>query len=147
MSSPHDQFRKVWRVPAELREDVRGEVLDVLRGNHDISTRGRVTRERYEVSWDGHGRLFVRWGDEPHAPGTWLMLEGRSRWESLVRQLELIEVSERKVHRMTLEVDVIPGVEFELDDEDLEVMEYALAKIYGHMIRVHLTLGEGEQEG
>lgn len=137
MSSGHELTRQVWWIPAELREPIYGVLFDVLAGRHDTSERGRVEGAGFAVSWDGHGRLFVRWGDG--GAGRRIMVEGRSYWRGLLDRLEQVEASRREVHGLRLEVGVMPGVEFEFDDDDLGRMTHALGDLYGHRVNARLT--------
>lgn len=137
MTGIHELTRQVWKIPPEVRVPIHDAVLEVLAGTHDTSERGRLEGDGFTVSWDGHGRLFARWGEG--RAGQRIMVEGRSHWRGFFNRLQQVLASETRRRRLRLEVDVTPVVEFELDDDDLGAMAHQLGEQYGHQIRATLT--------
>lgn len=141
--SATDLSRKAWQIPGELRADLLETLRDVMRGKHgETSVRGVVEAPGLRISWDGHGVMFVRWG-EMRSRDT-IMVSGRSRWKSLAERLEMMIESENTTVecRLKLKVHAWPHVEVELDDDDLERMAGALEQMYQHTIHVELTREE-----
>lgn len=139
MSGPEELRRRAWQIPDELREEVHRVLVQIDGEGHSR----RVERNGFTVLADhGSGQLFLNLHQVPGARH--ILIEGRSSWRSFINLLEVLEDAETETHRLTLEVRTLPGHEFELDEEDLGRMEYALAQLYGHGISAKLTpLGGG----